>query len=173
MRLKKLLLFFITFTLLGCDMKVEQYKQETPELKIQEFFQGKLKVYGFLQDFKGKVTRRFTADIQGSWKGNKGLLKEKFVFNDGEISYRNWQVALNGNDISATAEDVIGTATGAQAGNAINLNYVLRIDTGGKTYDITVDDWMFLVAENRVLNVSTLKKFGITVGRLTIYIEKL
>ena len=154
-------------------MKVDEYKQETPELKIQEFFKGKLKVYGFLQDFRGKVTRRFTADIDGSWEKNSGLLKEKFVFNDGEVSYRNWQVTLNGDEISATAEDVIGNAIGAQAGNAINLNYVLRIKTGNSTYDITVDDWMFLVSEKRVLNISKLKKFGITVGRLTIYIEKL
>ena len=52
------------------------------------------------------------------------------------------------------------------------MKYVLRIPVDGTTYDIKIDDWLILLDEKRLINISSLTKFGFNVGRLTIYFEK-
>ena len=57
----------------------------------------KLKAYGIVTDRKSVVIRRFSADLDTSWKGNIDKIDEDFFFDDGEIDKRvrtiekNWQ----------------------------------------------------------------------------------
>lgn len=159
--------------LMGCGENIEDYKTETPTFKIQDYFVGPLKAYGLLKDYRGRVTRRFEVTMEGSWTGNKGTLTEHFIFNDGERQDRTWSFdLLDDQSFEGTAHDVIGTAQGKQMGNTVNMKYVMRIPVSGSTYDITIDDYLYRLDEKRVLNVSKLKKFGITVASLFIYFEK-
>jgi len=83
--------YLIALTLLlisGCSTSINEYQNNSPALQLNEFFQGQLEAYGMVQDYKGKVTRRFKAEIVGNWKGNKGTLDERFEYDDGEIQYR-------------------------------------------------------------------------------------
>ncbi|HCQ71641.1 MAG TPA: DUF3833 domain-containing protein, partial [Rhodospirillaceae bacterium] len=68
--------------------------------------------------------------------------------------------------------DIIGTATGHTAGNAMRWAYAMDLDVGEKTYRITFDDWMFLMNDGVLINRSYLKKFGLTVGELTLFMQK-
>ena len=43
-------------------MKPEDFKNTEPTLLIEEYFNGKVKAWGILQDRSGKVTRQFKAD---------------------------------------------------------------------------------------------------------------
>ncbi|PZP53289.1 MAG: DUF3833 domain-containing protein, partial [Micavibrio aeruginosavorus] len=38
--------------------------------------------------------------------------------------------------------------------------------------NLSFDDWMYLMTDNLVINRSTMKKFGINVGEITISIQK-
>ncbi len=176
---KKLMVLAMIGMLFGCG-KIDPniYSANKPIIDPAVFFSGKTVAKGVLKNRAGEVTRSFVADIVGSLsKDEKGedilTLNEEFRFNDGEVQHRTWVMTKTGdNTYNATAGDVIGTAKGKTAGNAFNLRYVLRVPVDGKTYDIDMDDWMYLVDDTTVINNTMMTKFGFKVGELMLVIEK-
>lgn len=153
--------------------KIENYAGTKPVFNIREFFNGEVKASGMVMDWKGKVVRRFTAKMVGSWQGTRGTLKEEFLFDDGEVQQRLWSLELRSeNRFSGHAADVVGTAEGRQYGSAVQMDYVLRIPTGGRTYDIRIDDWLYLQPDGSVLNESRMSLFGLPVGRLITVMQR-
>ena len=63
-------------------------------------------------------------------------------------------------------------ATITVAGNSMFLDYVLRIPYKGDTLDIRVDDRMYLVNPNVLINESRMIKFGFEVGEILLVIER-
>ena len=163
----------VSFSMIGCSANLDDYQNTKPELKLEKFFKGKLKAYGMVQDRSGKVTRRFKADLTGSWKNNEGVLDETFYFDDGEIQKRVWKLTKHDDgSYSGSAGDVIGRAEGRHEGFAFHWNYTLAIDVDGSTWHISMDDWMYLLSQNRLMNRTEMTKWGFKVGELTIIIEK-
>jgi hypothetical protein len=158
----------------GCGGgKMDHYKGTSPDLKLEEYFNGPLKAWGVVQDYRGRVTRRFDIDLMGSWDGNTGTLEEYFVYYDGETQERTWNIKkISDNEYEGTAGDIIGTATGKTEGNAMRWAYVMDLKVGDNKYHITFDDWMFLMNDGVLVNRSYLKKFGVTVAELTIFMKK-
>jgi hypothetical protein len=158
--------------LTACSTKLDDYRGEEPQLDLSQFFNGHLEAYGIVQDYKGKVSRRFKADILGSWEGDQGILDELFYFADGEEQHRCWLLQKSGKRYQGQAGDVIGLAEGEVAGNALNWQYTLAVPVNGKTWNIKLNDWMFLVDEHNLINRASMYKFGIEVGEITLYIRK-
>lgn len=173
--MKRITLILMMALLGGCGaVQVTDYRQTEPALDLKSFLDGELRAYGMLQDRSGKMTRRFTADMQANWDGDEGLLEEQFVFDDGEIQYRTWRLRHDGNGhYSGTADDVVGTASGESSGAVFNWEYQLQVPYGDDTIVVNLDDWLFLVDEQHLLNRTRLTKFGFSVGELTLLIEKL
>ena len=92
--MRYILTLFLTLFLTNCvaGMKPEDFKNQKPRLVIEEFLKGNVKAYGILQNRGGKVTRQFSADLNGEWDGNQLILNEKFNWNDGEIQTRQWKI---------------------------------------------------------------------------------
>ena len=173
--MKSILIIFLTmFTILGCSSKkLNSYQNNTPKLDLRHFLNGKTKAWGIVEDFNGKITKRFVVEMQTTWNGNKGELVEHFSYDDNTTSKRIWYIEYNENNtFTAKAEDVIGTAKGVQSGNALQINYTLKLPVGNKTYNVKLDDWMYQIDENTLMNKSDIKKFGITVAKLTIFFQK-
>jgi hypothetical protein len=159
----------------GCfgSKPVDHYAAQEPKLDLQTYFSGPIKAWGVVQDFTGKVTRRFDVDMVGTWTNGVGTLEEKFIFDDGEVQERTWTITKVGeNQYTGTAGDILGQATGQAAGNAMRWAYKMDLNVGNSTYRITFDDWMFLMNDDILINRSYLKKFGITVGELSIFMQK-
>jgi hypothetical protein len=173
--MKQVLFTLLIFLVAGCStQRVEDYAATNPSLDLRTFLNGELRAYGMLQNRSGKMTRRFTAELQGSWSGERGVLEEKFEFDDGEIQYRTWQLQHDGNGhYSGTAGDVFGTAAGDARGSVFNWQYALEVPYSDDTITVNLDDWLYLVDERHLLNRTTLTKFGFRVGELTLLIEKL
>lgn len=157
----------------SCTTRIQDYKEETPALHLDEFFQGKLEAYGMVQDFRGKVTRRFKAEIVGNWDNGTGILDERFVYDAGEVQFRCWRLQKSGNQYTGTAFDVVGEASGQTAGNALNWQYKLEVPVDGKPIKLALNDWLYLIDENHLINRATMTYWGIPVGEITLYIEKL
>ena len=159
--------------LVSCSTGINDYQSTSPKFDLQAYFTGKITARGMLQDYSNKVTRRFCVDIHGSWQGNRGLLKEIFYFDDGEISHRNWHITkMKNGHYSGRADDVVGTAMGSEKGFAFHWNYVLSVPVNGSNYHISMDDWMYRLDEYRLFNKTTMKKFGISVGEVTLFFDK-
>ena len=158
----------------GCAGPVPQdYAAEKPVLDLKTYFNGELVAHGIFTDRSGKVARRFTVQMTGTWNGNQGTLDERFTYSDGKTERRVWRLTDNGGGAyTGRADDVVGEAAGSAAGNALNWRYTLRLPVDGTTYDVQFDDWMYLMDERVMLNRATMSKFGIRLGEVTLSFYK-
>ena len=173
MIIKSALAGLAALTLAACaTIDVGQYAAEKPPLDLAQYFTGTVDGWGMFQDRSGAVVKRFTVRIDCTWRGNEGTLDEHFEYADGTTQNRVWKLVKDGNRYTGTAADVVGTALGAAAGNALHWNYVLALPVDGKTWNMDMDDWMFLVDDRTMLNRTTMSKFGFRVGEVTLSFRK-
>ena len=166
-------LFLITSCSKNSSMKPEDFKNKEPRLIIEEYLSGNVKAWGVLQNRSGKVTRQFSADLNGKWDGKKLVLDEKFNWNDGEVQKRQWQITkIDDHNYEGTAGDVVGTAKGYSYGSAFKFEYVLLVPVKGREMKITFDDWIFMQNEKVAINRAKMTKFGIRVADLTVVFVK-
>ena len=190
---------FITATILlllltACSsVDINQYKQNQPKLVLDQFFDGELTAHGILKNRSGDVIRYFNVTMTGSWDENGvGTLAEKFIFNDESIQFRTWTftplnisnqattnhaTAKETEDFStvqyqATANDTLAPTLIDLSGNAFFMNYDLLINYQGDDIDVNINDKMYLINENVIINESIMTKYGIEVGYITLTIIK-
>ncbi len=168
------LIFFQAIVLiLGCSTTTSDYIDTQPEFDLKEYFNGDLKGWGLIKNYQGKVTKRFTVDMTGTWEGNKGILYELFTYQDGTTQERTWYLTKQDNNINTgTASDVIGEASGRQEGFSFNWNYDLLFESDDKQIQIHLQDWLYQVDDQAVISEAKIKKFGINVGEVIIFILK-
>ncbi len=160
--------------LLGCASPVPaDYAAEQPALDLKTYFNGPLVAHGLFTDRSGKVARRFTVQMTGTWQGNQGTLDERFTYSDGKTERRVWKLTDEGQGrYSGRADDVVGVAQGQAAGNALNWRYTLALPVDGKVYEVQFDDWMYLMDERVMLNKAVMSKFGLRLGEVTLSFYK-
>ena len=160
--------------LMSCgSLDISDVAIDSPRLIPEQFFDGSLTASGVVKNRAGKVIRTFTADIDAYWQDGVGTLEEDFVFNDGEQQRRVWTLTRQPDgSYLGTAGDVTGDATIEVAGNQMNLDYLLQIPFKGRDLDIKIDDRMYLVEDDLLINESRMTKFGFTVGYILLVIEK-
>lgn len=158
----------------GCtSIGPDAYKAEKPTLDLFRYFEGTVDGWGMFTDRSNRVVKRFVVEIRGKVAGDTLTLDEDFRYSDGTTSRRVWNIVRTGEQaFSGTAGDVVGTARGTAAGNALRWTYVLSLDVDGRNYHVDFDDWMYLQDETVMLNRSTMSKFGITLGELTLAFRK-
>ncbi|MGO3744732.1 MAG: DUF3833 domain-containing protein [Alcaligenes aquatilis] len=164
----------LTGLLAGCvGPTVQDYAQERPELDLRQYFNGPLTAHGLFTDRSGKVVKRFTVRMTGTWKGDEGVLDELFVYSDGTTQQRIWHLKYLGDGhYTGRADDVVGQAQGQSAGNAFHWNYVLALPVDGKVWNVNMDDWMYLMDGRTMLNRAAMSKFGIHLGDVTLSFTK-
>jgi Protein of unknown function (DUF3833) len=149
------------------------YAREAPQLDLRSYFNGPLTAHGLFTDRSGKVVRRFSVKMTGSWNGNQGVLDEDFTYSDGKKERRVWRLTDHGNGrYSGRADDVVGEAIGQAAGNALNWRYTLALPVDGRIWEVQFDDWMYLMDDRVMLNKAVMSKFGITLGDVTLAFTK-
>ncbi|SIN74771.1 DUF3833 family protein [Halodesulfovibrio marinisediminis] len=138
---------------------------------LEKFFTGELKAHGVILGFGGKVKRSFNAVMHGEWREEEGVLKgvltEKFIFDDGEKLERRWDFTSVGDGrFEGTASDVEGTAKLETSGNALRMDYALLVPVSGRTISVQVEDWLWLMTPDILVNKSTMRKWGFKVGEI-------
>ncbi|ODC03385.1 hypothetical protein BFW38_07310 [Terasakiispira papahanaumokuakeensis] len=162
--------------LVGCSSpEVRDYENTTPQFDIQSYFAGQTWASGMVQDFSGEVTRRFTVSIEGHTDA-KGhfIMDEHFQYANGETSQRVWTFKpVDEHCFEGSAADVIGTAYACQYGHAVHMNYDLSVELDkGDYWTFAIEDWLYLQPDGTVLNRSTMRKWGFSVGSITISFSK-
>ncbi len=159
--------------LTGCSAEVADYKQQQPALDIFGYFQGKPKPGGMVQDRSGKQIRRFHVTIDGDVAGDTLTLNERFIYDDGEKQQRTWHIRrISPDRYEGTAGDIEGIATGQAAGNAFHWRYSMNVNASGSTWLLHFDDWMYLQDGTHLFNKTEMKKFGLTVGTVTLFFTR-
>jgi hypothetical protein len=174
--MKFIFTLLITILLTNCsntNMKPIDFKGQKPRLIIEDYLSGNVKAWGMLQDRSGKVTRQFSANLNGKWDGKQLTLDEEFNWTDGEIQKRQWKInKIDEHNYEGKAGDVVGVARGYSYGPAFKFEYVLLVPVKGKEMKITFDDWIFMQDERVAINRATMTKFGIKVAELTVMFVK-
>ncbi len=173
----KIITLLLTLFLTGCStMSVTDYKDRKPTLVLEEYFSGKHKAYGVFQDRFGMVRREFNVDIVGNWDEQKQTLTlvEDFAYKDGATEQRIWTIRKTAeNKYEGEAAGTVGVAKGETSGNAFHWRYQFNLPVNGKTWKVSFDDWMWLQDDRVLFNKATIKRFGIRLGDVYIFFEKL
>ncbi len=151
----------------------DDYDAIGPAINLREHLNGPLLCEGVIYGPMGRVTSRFTAEMDVTWDGNVGTMAERFTYDRGTVQDRCWTLTL-GNDgsVKATAPDVIGEGRGMAKGHALQLLYKIKLsdEAGGHVLDAV--DWMYLVENGTIMNRSQFRKFGIKVAELVATMRK-
>jgi hypothetical protein len=171
----RILLLWPLLLLAACGASLDDYRGQGPNWDLARFFNGKLMAHGLVTDRSGEVTSRFRVEMQGRWQGGKGELFEQFYFDDGRRQTRTWFLNKGADGHwRGTASDVVGEAVGKTAGFALNWRYQLDLALpDGEVVRVSFDDWMYLLDEDRLINRAEISKFGIHLGEVILYIERL
>ena len=155
-------------------MNLNNFSNSKPTFTLEEYFLGRTEAWGLFHDRFGNLKRTFKVDIQGTLSEDILTLDEKFVYDDGELDQRIWKIRILGNKkYTGTADDVVGEASGESEGNALNWKYKLNLKVKDSTIQVDFDDWMFLQDRNILMNRAEVKKWGFTVGVVTITFLKI
>ncbi|RFP90985.1 DUF3833 domain-containing protein [Rhodobacteraceae bacterium 63075] len=143
------------------------YAAKEPSFDIRKHLNGALVSEGMIYGPRGRVTSRFIARFKGEWDGETGTLAESFQYDTGNNQERKWRLTM-GEDghFTATADDIIGTATGRQLGAAVSMRYRIRLPAEAGGHVLTVTDWLYLMENGNILNRSEMRKFGLKVAEL-------
>jgi hypothetical protein len=170
MKIRCVIVLLCGLAVAGCaGPGIDAYRDEKPVLDLARYFDGHIDAWGVFRDRSGKVVKRFKVNIKAIWKDDVGVLEEDFSYSDGTTSRRVWTITrLDAHRYKGSAADVIGEASGEARGNALRWRYVLALEVGGKTYNVDFDDWMYLMDDDVMLNVSEMSRFGIRLGEVTL-----
>lgn len=150
-------------------MDISTVSQSKPSLKIEEYFDGKVYAWGIFEDRFGKIRRQFLVEIDGTWDGKTLVLNEQFLYNDGERAERIWTIdQQSDNSYQGKAADILGSADGKIEGNTLNWKYTMDLPVGDGTWRVNFDDWMLLQEGGVLLNRAYVKKWGVTLGTVTL-----
>ena len=168
------LMGLVLLILAGCvGVDIEEYADREPTLDIGEYFAGSTRAWGIVQDYSGEVQRQFTVDIVGDYDGDTLTLDESFVFANGDTDRRVWTFErVDAHRWTGRASDVEGKVEARQYGNAFHMRYPLDIEVSGRMLSFTMDDWMYLQPDGRLINRTAMRKFGITLGEITLVFEQ-
>jgi len=168
--MKRRLMMAAPLLLAGCaGPEVASYGREQPVLDLRAWFDGRVDGWGVFMDRQGKVVKRFTVAMDCRWSGDDGVFDEHFTYSDGTRQQRVWRLRrLADGRYTGRADDVVGEAGGQASGNALHWNYTLSLPVDGRVWEVQMDDWMFLVDREVLLNRTTMRKFGLRLGEVVI-----
>jgi hypothetical protein len=169
-----LLVLLTAVGLEGCGgVRVEDYADAEPAFDPRRFFDGEVQAWGIVQDWRGRVIRRFEVDIDGRREGDAVVLDEAFRYADGERSSRTWRIEPDSEGgFSGRAGDIVGTARGMARGNAMQWRYAMDLAVDGRTWRVKFDDWMWQIDDRVLVNRSRILKFGLTVAEVTLFMRR-
>jgi Protein of unknown function (DUF3833) len=140
---------------------------------LTQFFDGHTAAHGIFEDRFGRVRRRFDGLFIGRWVGDEFVLNETFTFDDGEVDTRIWRLrrVVDG-QFSATTEDCIGTARCDSLPLATRMRYDFKLKMKKRVLPVSLDDRIYRLDNRRAMNRCTVSKWGVKLGELSIFLEK-
>jgi len=129
------------------------------KLNYKNFFNGAVDGFSITKDQNGKIKSTKKVYIDAEWEENKGIIKHKYIYNDGKKDSRTWLVTLSKDGtFDAVGHDVAVPAHGKQISNAAQSTYTLRVKDSQRSEDIFYEDRMYLVDEDSMIMITNYRK---------------
>jgi hypothetical protein len=168
--------FLFLFSLTGCSLAIDgkDYEHIEPSFHLTDFFSGNVQAWGIVQNRSGEVVQRFTVDIHGRVEEGVLIMDETFSYGLGTgPQQRTWQIVPHSDgQFIGQADDILGEARGRAHGNAFNFTYDMDLLVDDSVYQVSFDDWFFAFDREALMNRSYIRKFGIVMAEVTIFMHK-
>lgn len=156
------------------DMPLNSAPQHSELFELTTFLEGRTRAWGIFEDRFGRLRRRLSVEMFGHWKNGVFLLDERFVYDSGAEELRTWHITPVGpGRFRATCPDCIGDATGESSADSIRMSYVFRLKLEKREVAVTLDDRIHRMGDAIAINRATMSKWGIKLGELSLFFEKL
>ena len=167
----RLFLFAALLALAACSdpLPVAAFKPIPPDFDPIRFFSGHVRSWGVLEDRSGQPTAIVTTDCTGTPDGPDGLrMTQRLDITGQSPTTRTWQMHRTApGHFEATANDMVGTATGDAAGRAFHWQWTLALSPGNSLKNVTMDQWWYLQPDGSMLNRTTIRKLGVIAAEVT------
>jgi hypothetical protein len=152
----------------------DSFARVEPRLEPDRFFEGRTRSRGVVEDRAGEPHRRFTTEAVGRRDGAVLVLTQDLTFEDAETQRRDWRLRrTDAHHYEATANVVVGVASGEAHGNAFRWRYTLALEPGAAVATVDLRHWMYLQEDGATLvNRVAITKLGFVVGQVTEYFQR-
>ncbi|WP_052262378.1 DUF3833 domain-containing protein [Pseudoalteromonas luteoviolacea] len=160
----------------ACQSSVQsdEYQNMNPKIDVFRFFDGQVNAWGIVQNRSGELVQRFKVSIDGSVNVQGELvLDETFTYGVGDgVKHRVWTIEKRGDGFTGRAPDIATPAVGTVYGNALRWQYEMDLPVDDSTYRVVFDDWMWAFDKCTLMNRSYIKKFGLVMAEVTIFMQR-
>ena len=159
----------------GCDrpMKVSGFGGTAPAFDPVAFWTGHVTSWGVVEDRGGAPTETIETDCVGTPDAQGLHLVQTLREGDGTVRHRDWHLRrTSAGHFVATANDMVGAAEGEAAGLVFHWDWVWAVSPGNPLKNVTMHQWMYLMADGSMVNRTVITKLGITVAQVTEHFSK-
>ncbi len=150
-------------------MRVEPSQGRRLGLSLEDYFTGRTRGWGVIEDRFGRLRRQFIIEVLGETLPDGLRLDERIRFDNGEESSRTWlMTALGEGRYEARTQDLVGRAFGRLVGSSFHWSYRLRLPFGGRPMVISFDDKLYLQPDGVLINRARLSKLGFGLAHMTV-----
>lgn len=160
----------------GCSsLAPAQFAGSVPVFDPIAFFTGQTYSWGVFENHAGEPSHRFSTSCVGHREADGSLLLDQtFTYEGGRTQQRHWHIRrTDAHHYEATANDVIGLATGEAYGNTFYWEYTVAIEPRNPLYRVRLRQWMYLQAGGQtMMNRASINKLGVQVAQVTEYFRR-
>ena len=153
----------------GCASPgLKQFTGTTPAFDPVTFFTGHVVSWGVLEDRSGYPTEAITTDCQGTLEAPDSLHLVQHLTGGKDQQTRDWHMhRVSPTHFEATANDVVGVASGDVEGRVFHWTFVLALKPGNALENVTLDQWMYFEDDGSMVSRDTIRKLGVIVAGVT------
>ncbi len=159
----------------GCrSLQPASFAAATPRFEPEKFFLGPSRSWGVIEDRFGHPKGRFRTEMLGRQEGAELVVTQDFTFDDGHRQQRTFRLRrIDEHRYQATANDIVGIATGQAFGNTFHWEYTLALHPGNPFTNVRFKLWMYLQADGEtMINRVRITKLGVIVAETTEYFHR-
>lgn len=141
--------------------------------ELTSYLEGHTRAWGIFEDRFGRLRRRFDVEMDGRWVDGTFVLDERFVYDTGEEEMRRWHI-VPGSDgrFTATCADCPGEASGECSVDSVRMSYRFRLKLADRSFVVDFDDRIYRMGDRIAINRSTMRKWGVKLGELSLFFER-
>jgi hypothetical protein len=132
------------------------------------FWTGRTASWGVMENRGGAPTAIVVTTTDGTADGADRLHMIQYVVIGGKQTVRDWHIRRLGDGrFEATANDMVGAATGLASGRTFHWTWVLATKPGDALRDVAMEQWMYLADDGTLMNRTIITKLGVRLAEVS------
>ena len=145
------------------------------KLNFENFFTGKVEASGYMIFFYPKKRKQnLKVLFSGNFKNNNLVLKESYFENNLKTSTRNWKFKkLSDDRYIGYEKNIVHPFKLIIKNNSLDMKYKFKTQFKNYNFNVYVEDQMYLVKKNTIINKTKISKFHIPIAETFLLYTKL